>query len=136
MNSLVVPPERSNIMKKSLVAATAGVLAGTVLLMSATPAMAHDRIGFEVSVGLPVAPIAYVAPAPVVYGGYAPVVRVEHPYYAEHDWRYYHGYYGYRGDDRGREFYGYRHDRGYEGYRDHGYEGHDGHHDGNHDWRR
>jgi len=128
-------------MKKSFVAATAGVLAGAALLMSAAPAMAHDRIGFEVSVGLPVAPIAYVAPAPVVYGGYAPVVRVEHPYYAEHDWRYYHGYYhgyygyyGYRDDDRGREFYGHRHDRDYEGYRgDHGY---DGHHEGYHDWRR
>jgi hypothetical protein len=82
-------------MKKSLIAATAGVLAGATLLMCAAPAMAQPRIGFGVSVGVPVAYVgpAYVAPTPVVYGGYGPVVRVGAPYYY-HDWHYYHGYHG------------------------------------------
>jgi len=91
-------------MKKSLIAATVGVLAGATLLMSAAPAMAHDRIGFGVSIGLPVAPVAYVAPAPVVYGGYGPVVQVGSPYYYGRDWRFYHGYRG----DRGYHYEGHR----------------------------
>jgi hypothetical protein len=97
-------------MKKSFFATTAGVLIGATMLMGAAPAMAHDRIGFGVSIGVPIAaPVAYVAPAPVyapapvVYGGYGPVVRVGGPYYR--DWHYYHGYHGY---------YGYR--GGYHGW--------------------
>lgn len=93
-------------MKKSLVA-LAGAFAGATMLITASPAMAHDRIGFAVSVGVPVAPVAYAAPAPayiapppapVVVGG--PVVTFGAPYYYGRDWRYYHGYrgsYGYRG---------------------------------------
>jgi hypothetical protein len=94
-------------MKKSLVAATAGVLAGATMLMCAAPAMAHDRIGFGISVGLPVAPVAYVAPppvyapAPVVVGAYGPVVQVGAPYYYGRDWRYDHGFHGYRYGGRG-----------------------------------
>jgi hypothetical protein len=88
-------------MKKSFLAATAGVLAGATLLMCAAPAMAHERVAIGVSVGVPV---GYVAPAPVVYGGYygpgyyGPVVRVGAPYYY-HGWNYGHGYYrgGYHG---------------------------------------
>ncbi len=90
-------------MKKSLFA-LAGVLAGATILV-AGPASAHDRIGFGISVGVPVAPIGYVAPppyygpGPVVVGG--PVVTVGAPYYYG---GYYHGYrgdYGYRGGYRG-----------------------------------
>ncbi|HXA47717.1 MAG TPA: hypothetical protein VNW52_08805 [Burkholderiaceae bacterium] len=94
-------------MKKSLIAATAGVLAGAALLVCAAPAMAQPRIGFGITVGLPAPvvyaapmPVAYVEPAPVVYGGYGPVVRVGAPYYY-HDWHYYHGYHDYHG------YYGY-----------------------------
>jgi hypothetical protein len=83
-------------MKQSLAAATAGILAGTALLLCTAPAMAHGRVGVGISIGLPVvpaivpfAPVAYVAPPPlygppaVVYGGYygyGPVVRVGGPY--------------------------------------------------------
>jgi hypothetical protein len=112
-------------MKKTFIAATAGILAGVTLLLCATPAMAQPRIGFGLSIGLPVPavyiappPVAYVEPAPVVYGGYGygPVVRVDAPYYYR-DWRYYHGYHGYHGDHD---------DRGYRG--DHEHHDHDDHH--------
>ena len=113
-------------MKKSFAAVAAGVLTGAVLLMSTAPAMAHDRIGFSLSVGVPVAPAvyapapvytppvyaqpAYVAPTygPVVYSNYAPVVSVGTPYYYGahyyrgpgwygHGYHEYHGYNGYHG---------------------------------------
>jgi hypothetical protein len=89
-------------MKKSFIAATAGVLAGAALLICAAPAMADPHIGFGITVGLPLpvvyaapTPVAYAEPAPVVYGGYGygPVVRIGSPYYYR-DWHYYHGYHG------------------------------------------
>jgi len=93
-------------MKKSFAAATAGILAGTALLMCTAPAMAHERIGFGISVGVPivaVAPVAYVAPPPVyappavVYGGfYGPVVRVGGPYVRGYQHFYRAGYRGWR----------------------------------------
>ncbi|HSY29031.1 MAG TPA: hypothetical protein VK832_16095 [Burkholderiaceae bacterium] len=88
-------------MKKSFLAATAGVLAGATLLMCAAPAMAHERVAIGVSVGVPV---GFVAPAPVAYGPgyygpayygpgyYGPVVSVGGPYYR--GWNYGHGYRG------------------------------------------
>lgn len=108
-------------MKKSLVIASVAALAGATLLLGASPAMAHDRFGLAVSVGIPApvivapAPVYYpAAPAPVVYGEYGPIVRVGAPYYYGRDWRYERRFYpdhGYRG--------GYYHgDRG-----DHGYHG-------------
>ena len=106
-------------MKKSFLAATAGILAGATLLFCAAPASAHDRVGFAISLGVPV---AFAAPAPVVYGGYGPAVRVDAPYYYR-DWGYYHGY---RGGDhdgwRGGDHDGYRHD-GYRGGERGGYHG-------------
>ena len=90
-------------MKKSLVA-IAGAIAGAAMLVAASPAMAHGRFGFAVSVGVPVAPVYVAPPAPVyvpppvvpvgpavVVGG--PVVGVGVPFYHG----YYHGYYGYHG---------------------------------------
>lgn len=92
-------------MKKSFVAASLGVLTGATLLFGGAPAMAHDRIGFGISVGLPiVAPVAYAAPAPY----YAPV-----PYYAPAPVVYGYGY---------RARFGapyYYHDRGWHDFRGH-----------------
>lgn len=105
-------------MKKSFLAAISGILAGAAMLVCAAPASAHDRVDFAISLGVPV---AFAAPAPVVYGGYGPAVRVEAPYYYR-DSRYY--YQGYRRGD----YDGYR---DHDGWRGHGHEGwHD--HDG---WR-
>ena len=81
-------------MKKSLLAATAGIIAGAALLVFAAPASAHERVGFAVAIG---APVPYIAPAPVVYGAYGPVVTIGSPYYYN-NWGYYHGY---RGDHGG-----------------------------------
>ena len=103
-------------MKKSLIA-LAGVLAGATMVLAAAPASAHDRIAFGISVGVPVAPVAYVAPPPVYVAPPAPVVVSEPVYYGP-EWRYYHGYHGY-----------WHH--GYEGYRGYGYGYHD--HDRDHD---
>ena len=94
-------------MKKTFLAATAAIVAGAAMMMCAAPASAHERIGFDVAIGVP-AP--YVVPAPVVYGGYGPVVTVGAPYYYHRDWRYYHGF---RGEHEGfREHDGFRGDRG------------------------
>jgi hypothetical protein len=92
-------------MKKSLIAASAGILAGATLLLCTAPAMAHDNIGFGISIGVPVLPpVAYVAPpvyAPApYYGAYG--VQVGAPYYYYHD-RGWHdrGWYEHGGHDRG-----------------------------------
>ncbi len=96
-------------MKKSLIA-LAGALAGATMLAAAAPASAHDRIAFGVSVGVPVAPVAYVAP-PAYYAPAPGPVVVGAPAYYGPDWRYYHGYWyhGYNG------YHGYRGYRGYHG---------------------
>ena len=84
-------------MKKSFVAAIAGMLAGATLLLSTGPALAQPRIGLDVSVGVPIAPVA-VAPAPVVYGAYGPVMAAGAPYfYRGRGWHDFHGYRGYHG---------------------------------------
>jgi hypothetical protein len=87
-------------MKKSLLVASAAALAGAAFL-TCTPAMAHERVGVSLSLGLPlpIAPVAvYAPPAPVYYappaaqvvvvGGYRPVVPVVAPYYAHYDRRF------------------------------------------------
>ncbi|MBV8633650.1 MAG: hypothetical protein JO002_04105 [Burkholderiaceae bacterium] len=87
-------------MKKSLIA-VAGALAGAAMFVAATPAMAHERWDVAVSLGVPVAPVTYVAPPPVYVAPPAPVV-VAGPVYYGNDWRYYHGYRGYWHHDEWR----------------------------------
>jgi hypothetical protein len=93
-------------MKKILVG-VAGTLFGAAMLMCTAPAMAFGHVNVGVSIGLPIAPIAFVpppvyvppvyAPAPVVYGAYGPVyggfgsvVPVGRAYYYDHGRRIYH----------------------------------------------
>ena len=68
-------------MKKPFALASAA--AGLALLVCASPAMAHDRVGVSLSFGLPVAPLAvYAPPAPVYYPPqvyYAPPAPVYYP---------------------------------------------------------
>lgn len=121
-------------MKKSFLAAISGILAGAALLVCAGPASAHDRVDFGISIGVP---LAYVAPAPVVYSGYAPAVRVEAPYYYRDSGYYYQGYRG--GDHDGwRDHDGYRYHEGWRGHDHDGWYGrdHDGWRGGEHgEWR-
>ena len=85
-------------MKKSMLAAIAGIIAGTALL--ASPAMAHDRVGLSIGIGVPLyapAPtVVYAAPPQVVYAPPPPVyVAPRRVVYAAPVVEYRESYYGY-----------------------------------------
>ncbi len=113
-------------MKKALIAAS-GLIAGMVLMVCSSSAMAHGRVDWSVSIGAPIyaaPPVVYAAPpvvyeyeepAPVVYRVPAPVVRYQ-PYYAYPD-------YGYR------DPYWRRHEWREHEWREHEWREHHRHHD-------
>jgi hypothetical protein len=93
-------------MKKILMTA-AGLMTGATLMLCSSSAMAHGRVDWSVSIGVPAyapPPVVYAAP-PVVYEAPVPVVRYRpQPYYVypaygyrdpywrhrawrEHEWR-------------------------------------------------
>ncbi|HEY8100885.1 MAG TPA: hypothetical protein VIF82_09020 [Burkholderiaceae bacterium] len=82
-------------MKKVLIT-TAGLIAGTALMLCSSSAMAHGGVDWSVSIGVPLyapPPVVYSAP-PVVYEEPVPVYRA--PPVVEYRPQPYYPAYGYR----------------------------------------
>lgn len=97
---------------KKFLTATAGLMAGTALMLCSSSVMAHGRVDWSVTIGAPIyyAPPTFYAPPPVVYEEPAPVYQVpapvvgyqpqpyytypaygyRDPYWRRHEWREHH----------------------------------------------